>query len=159
MTEKLQFKSRKSDHHTEEEEIYQLCKYGQQDRREYYYTLGFHSDAVFIAERNDNETTILLSYNGFRSMNGKMTYVRLVCDRERILPQDANFTILKDMKGLGKVYGELHHVSCCPDGYLQVQNTDQDGQPVKQTHTEGQLTINGTDNLSNSTDSGEKSVL
>jgi hypothetical protein len=40
-------------------------------------------------------------------MKGKQTYVRLICDRERLLPEQARFTVLKDMKGLGNVVSLL----------------------------------------------------
>ncbi|XP_060605046.1 inactive tyrosine-protein kinase 7-like [Ruditapes philippinarum] len=103
-----------------------LCKYGRQNKREYYYTLGFHGDAEFVAQNDGNNTNVLIYYDGFRSMKGKQTYVRLICDRERLLPDQARFTVLKDMKGLGNVYATLEHVSCCPDGYLQMEDTDQD---------------------------------
>lgn len=36
-------------------------------------------------------------------MKRKTTYVKLVCDRDRIHSEDALFTIVKDIKGLGDV--------------------------------------------------------
>ena len=44
-------------------------------------------------------------------MKGKQTYVRLVCDRERLLPEEARFTIQDDIKGLGTVVNILLCIS------------------------------------------------
>jgi hypothetical protein len=46
--------------------IFQLCKYGRQNKREYYYTLGFHGDAEFVAQNDGNNTNVLIYYDGFR---------------------------------------------------------------------------------------------
>lgn len=131
-----------------------FCKFGEQSRRQYYYTLGFHNDAEFVLEKSNNETTLQLVYNGFRSMKGKTTYVRLVCDTHRTKTKDAYFTIVKDLKGLGNVYAELHHVSCCPGGQ---PHNDRDEKDVQQT---GVVT---TDHLvgiiANETDSDNEVVL
>lgn len=50
-----------------------------------------------------NVTLFHLCMPLFRSMKGKRSYVKLVCDRMRSRPEDALFTIVKDMKGLGNV--------------------------------------------------------
>lgn len=97
-----------------------LCKYGQQGQRQYFYTMGFHNGAKFVADKVGNSTQVKIVYNAFRSLDRKKTYIELVCDSEKVRAEDAVFRIIKDKKGLGDVYAELHHVVCCPDGYQKV---------------------------------------
>ncbi|KAL4221104.1 hypothetical protein ACF0H5_019364 [Mactra antiquata] len=112
-----------------------LCKYSKQSGRQYFYTLGFQNKAQFQLYENMNGTGVQIVYQGFRSMRSKTTYVKLICDNKRSHEDDADFTIVRDLKGLGDVHAELRHVSCCLDGYKQLQEDSDDSDDVDDVNT------------------------
>lgn len=99
-----------------------LCKAVLTNKRQFYYTLGYHSSSHFVVNHSlDNQTYVKIVYHGYGSMKGKTTNLKLVCDKQRVRPNEAVFKVIKDLKALGEVHAELHHICCCPDGCLSKQ--------------------------------------
>lgn len=95
-----------------------ICKYAEQNKRMYYYTLGFHAqvDVEVQTDKKKNRTDVTLEYEAYLSLKGKESHVKLVCDRKRTRKEDAIFRVIRDLKGLGFMEAELYHICCCPGG-------------------------------------------
>lgn len=94
-----------------------ICKYAEQNRRMYYFTLGFHGqEEVEVYTDKKNKGQVALEYGAYLSLKGKDSRVKLVCDKKRTRPEDAIFRVVRDLKGLGNMEAELYHICCCPGG-------------------------------------------
>lgn len=93
-----------------------ICKYAEQNKRMFYFTLGFHAqvDVDIQTDKRKNKTKIILEYKGYLSLKRKESQVQLVCDRKRTRKEDAIFRVVRDLKGFGVMEAELYHICCCP---------------------------------------------
>ncbi|CAG5122453.1 unnamed protein product [Candidula unifasciata] len=97
-----------------------MCKYSNENSRQYYYSLGINrQDSIRVEMIVSNETTttpkVVLVYTGIKSMRAHETKLQLVCDHSRKGEDEGFFSIILDSGHL-LIYAELHHECCCVGG-------------------------------------------